>query len=74
MFNNCFCGNLDYFEGDIDLTPDVIEQLRQFKEAENNGQSPSNTTKRNAGRDRSRLWVTRIVPYEVPENMKGILV
>ena len=72
--NNWFCGNLDYFEGDIELTPDVIEQLKQFKDAENNGQSSSNITKRNARRDRSRLWVTKIVPYEVPENMKGILV
>ena len=64
---------LDLFEGDILLTPDVTERLQEFQKTESTGRSSPNGTQNNAIRDRKGLWVTKIVPYELPENLKGIL-
>ena len=53
------------FEGDILVTPDVTEQLKEL-------QSPvSNATKRNAIRNHRGLWITKIIPYELDEKLKG---
>ncbi len=53
------------YEGDILVTPDVAEQLKEL-------QSPvSNATKRNAIRNHRGLWITKIIPYEFDGNLKG---
>jgi hypothetical protein len=53
------------FEGDILVTPDVTEKLKELQS------SVSNATKRNAIRNRKGLWITKIIPYELEEKLKG---
>jgi hypothetical protein len=54
------------------LTPDDIKKLKELEQEGDNGQSSSNITKRGAHRHREMLWVTKIIPYELPESLKGI--
>ncbi|CAB3990853.1 Hypothetical predicted protein, partial [Paramuricea clavata] len=58
------------FEGDIVLTPDDIKELKELEEGGDNGQASPDITKRNARRNRKKLWVTKIIPYELPESLK----
>jgi hypothetical protein len=46
--------------------------MKELEEGGDNGQSSPDITKRNAGRNRKKLWVTKVIPYELPESLKGI--
>ncbi|KAK3742281.1 hypothetical protein QZH41_003301 [Actinostola sp. cb2023] len=55
---------LRLFQGDIKLDPELRELLN----------APRNRKfKRNAMRSRARLWLSRIIPYYVPPNMRHIV-
>jgi hypothetical protein len=48
------------FEGDVKLRKEDVEDLE-------NGDSGE--TKRNALRERSKLWPNRVIPYEIADNL-----
>jgi hypothetical protein len=54
------------------LTPDDIKEMKELEEGGDNGQFSPDITKRNARRNRKKLWVTKVIPYELPESLKGI--
>ncbi|KAK3729722.1 hypothetical protein QZH41_019592 [Actinostola sp. cb2023] len=55
---------LRLYQGDIKLDPELREELN----------APRNRKfKRNAVRSRTSLWVSRIIPYYVPPNMRHII-
>lgn len=63
--------DVNIYEGDIDLSPDDNVDLRNSGDVD---AAQNIRRKRNAARDRKRLWVTRLIPYEydsqLPDSFK----
>lgn len=53
--------DVNIYEGDIDLSPDDIVDTRDSGDVD--GEQISARRKRNAARNRKKLWVTRVVPF-----------
>lgn len=53
--------DVNLFEGDIDLSPDDVVDNSDAGDVD--GQQISVRRKRNAARNRKKLWVTRVIPY-----------
>ena len=60
--------DVNIYEGDIDLSPDDNVDLRNSGDVD---AAQNIRRKRNAARDRKRLWVTRLVPYEYDSQLPG---
>ena len=61
---------MNMYEADIQLSPDDIVDLSDAGDVDG-GQLPVRR-KRNAARDRRKLWVTRVVPFEYDSNLPGL--
>ena len=60
---------MNMYEADIQLSPDDPADLRDDGDVD--GAQLPVRKKRNAARDRKRLWVTRIIPYEYDSGLPG---
>lgn len=58
------------YEADIQLSPDDVVDLRDAGDVDG-GLLPLRR-KRNAARDRKRLWVTRVIPYVYDSSLPGL--
>ena len=58
------------YEADIQLSPDDVVDLRDAGDVDG-GQLPVRR-KRNAERDRKKLWVTRVIPYVYNSSLPGL--
>ena len=68
--SNCFLGSdVNLFEGDIDLSPDDVVDNSDAGDVD--GQQISVRRKRNAARNRKKLWVTRVIPYVYDSSLPG---
>ena len=63
----CLGDDVNKYEGDIDLSPDDSVDLSNDGDVD----GLSLRKKRNAARDRKKLWVTRVVPYEYDSSLPG---
>ena len=61
--------DVNMYEADIKLSPDDNVDLRNDGDVDG-GQLPVRR-KRNAERDRKKLWVTRVIPYEYDNDLPG---
>jgi len=59
--------DLNIYEGDIDLSPDDNVDLSDAGDVD--GENIGVRRKRNAARNRKKLWVTRVVPYEFDSSL-----
>ena len=69
---SCCClldNDVNIYEGDIDLSPDDIVDIRDSGDVD--GGQISARRKRNAARNRRKLWVTRVVPYVYDVSLPG---
>lgn len=65
-----FSGNdVNKYEADIDLSPDDVVDLSDVGDVD--GQHLNVRKKRNAARNRKKLWVTRVIPYEYDTGLPG---
>ena len=65
-----FPGNdVNLYEADIDLSPDDVVDLRDDGDVD--GQQLIGRKKRNAARNRKKVWVTRVIPYEYDSSLPG---
>ena len=60
---------MNMYEADIKLSPDDDVDLRNDGDVDG-GLLPVRR-KRNAERDRKKLWVTRVIPYEYDSGLPG---
>ena len=58
-------------EGDIKMSPGDLDIVDQSNQGDVDGSQISVRRKRNAARDRKKLWVTRVVPYEYDSSLPG---
>ncbi|KAL9980001.1 hypothetical protein ACROYT_G008531 [Oculina patagonica] len=67
--------DVNLFEADIELSPDDIVDLSD--DGDIDGSQISVRRKRNAARDRKKLWVTRVIPYvydiKLPDGYKSTI-
>ena len=65
-----FPGNdVNKYEADIDLSPDDLVDLSDAGDVD--GQQLSVRKKRNAARNRRKVWLTRVIPYEYDSSLPG---
>ena len=65
-----FPGNdVNLYEADIDLSPDDVVDLSDAGDVD--GQQLIGRKKRNAARNRKKVWVTRVIPYEYDSSLPG---
>ena len=57
------------YEADIELSPDDNVDLSDDGDVDGSGIGLRE--KRNAARDRKKLWVTRVIPYEYDSGLPG---
>ena len=60
---------MNLFEGDIILSPDDVVDLSNDGDVD--GSQILLRRKRNAARDRKKLWVTRVIPYVYDSSLPG---
>ena len=61
---------MNMYEADIKLSPDDEVDLRDAGDVD--GEQLPVRRKRNAARDRKKLWVTRVIPYEYDSGLPGL--
>ena len=61
--------DVNLYEADIDLSPDDVVDLRDDGDVD--GQQLIGRKKRNAARNRKKVWVTRVIPYEYDSSLPG---
>lgn len=59
--------DVNLYEADIDLSPDDVVDLRDDGDVD--GQQLIRRKKRNAARNRKKVWVTRVIPYEYDSSL-----
>lgn len=65
----CPDDDVNMYEADIELSPDDNVDLRDDGDVDGSGIGLRE--KRNAARDRKKLWVTRVIPYEYDSGLPG---
>ena len=60
---------MNLFEADIKLSPDDVVDLSN--DGDIDGAQLNVRIKRNAARDRKKLWVTRVIPYVYDSSLPG---
>lgn len=60
---------MNLFEADIQLSPDDVVDLSN--DGDIDGSQIIVRRKRNAARDRKKLWVTRVIPYVYDSGLPG---
>lgn len=60
--------DVNIYEGDIELSPDDVVDSRDAGDVDG---EQAIRRKRNAARDRKRLWVKRVVPYQYASAFPG---
>ena len=60
---------MNMYEADIHLSPDDAVDLRDDGDVD--GAQLPVRRKRNAARDRKKLWVTRVIPYVYDSRLPG---
>lgn len=60
--------DVNIYEGDIELSPDDAVDSRDAGDVDGEQMI---RRKRNAARDRKRLWVKRVVPYQYASGFPG---
>ena len=66
----CLGDDVNLYEADIQLSPDDPVDLSDAGDID--GAQLPVRRKRNAERDRKKLWVTRVVPYEYHSGLPGL--
>ena len=65
----CVGLGLDLYEGDIVLDKDDLETIDNSEEGDIDGKEIKEIVKRNAERQRRKLWHDRVVPYEIASEL-----